>query len=140
MIGRSDRLYGQFLRFVIVGGVATILDAIAYRIILSAAPMGIAKAIGYLVGMTFSISCNYRWSFGYTGPGRANIVARCVLLYASALVLNVVTNHLVAAVLPAGPLTLPAAFVAAVGVCTIYNFAGMRFWIFRRPNVSSPIA
>ncbi|MDG2535762.1 GtrA family protein [Sphingomonas sp. HITSZ_GF] len=126
----TDKLHAQFIRFVAVGVMSTVFDGIAYRIALTALPVGGSKAIGYLVGTSFSILCNYRWNFGYAGPDRAGVILRCVALYATALVLNVAVNQAALAVLPASAFSFTLAFLIAVGVCTIYNFAGMRFWIF----------
>jgi len=126
-----ERIHGQFMRFVLIGVASTVLDALAYRLALEAASTDVAKAIGYLVGMTFSITCNYRWTFGYAGPGRTGVVVRCVLIYAAALLLNVASNRLALAVLPDWPATMSAAFVFAVGVCTVFNFTAMRLWAFR---------
>ena len=134
---------GQFIRFVGIGVGSTFLDALTYHFALAAMPIGAAKALGYVVGATFSIACNYRLTFGHAGPGRNRIIAQCVLLYVSAIGLNVLVNRAAlmvgGAVLPVGRVTLVAAFLAAVGVCTIYNFSVMRFWIFRaRPTMPPP--
>lgn len=142
---RRDRLHGQFLRFVLVGGLSTVLDGLTYRMLLLADfDTNTAKALGYLVGMTCSILCNYRWTFGHGTGNRTGVIVRCVLLYATALVVNVAANHVALALLPIVGLTAKAAailaFLFAVGVSTVYNFAGMRFWIFRKDAPPVPIA
>lgn len=135
IFGRGDRLGSQFLRFVLVGVLSTIIDGFAYRLLLPGATVEVAKAAGYLAGMTCSILCNYRWTFAYTGPNRGSIVLRCIVLYLSALVVNVTANRGALAILPPGSFLTLAAFLFAVGTTTIYNFIGMRL-IFRHAAVS----
>ncbi|WP_198355455.1 GtrA family protein [Sphingomonas sp. MA1305] len=133
-----DAVHHQFGRFVGVGLLSTLLDGIVYHLALLTVVTPVAKAAGYLVGTACSIACNYRWTFGYAGPDGRNVVLRCCLLYATALILNVAANGAAMTVLKSvSPAALvhhatAIAFVFAVGVSTVYNFLGMRLWVFRR--------
>jgi len=132
---RSDT-GAQFLRFVLIGGGSTLIDFVVYSLCLLAIDVRIAKALGYLAGTTFSILVNYRWNFAYQGRDGYVVVLKCCVLYAVALMLNVAINNSALSVLGRNRLTLIAAFVLAVAVCTIFNFVGMKLWIFRRPMVA----
>lgn len=136
----SAAIHHQFARFVAIGLGSTLLDAAIYRLVLLIVSPSPAKAAGYVTGTAFSIACNYRWTFGYNGSDGQAVVVRCILLYATALVLNVAANAAAIAVLNIGALTLPIAFCFAVGVTTVYNFAGMRFWIFRKRSPDAGVA
>lgn len=108
------------------------LDAITYRLTLGAIDINLAKALGYLVGMSCSIACNYRWSFGYEGSrAAASVIARCVLVYLLALGLNVTVNRLGIISFGADQYGTAGAFLLAVAASTLFNFAGMRWWAFR---------
>lgn len=130
-----DAIHRQFFRFILVGLSSTMLDGIAYSLALSLLPTSAAKGLGYLVGMSFSILCNYRWSFGYTGDDRARVLMNCVLLYALALLLNIAVNQAGIGIFGTGPYGRITAFLLAVGASTIFNFAGMRWWVFRQRAV-----
>lgn len=122
---------GQFLRFIAVGLLSTLLDGITYRFALAAIDINLAKALGYLVGMSCSIACNYHWSFGYTGGRSTAVVAKSVLVYLLALGLNVAVNRCGILLLGTDPYGTTAAFLLAVGASTMFNFAGLRGWAFR---------
>ena len=129
---RSDT-GAQFLRFIMIGGGSTLIDFMVYSLCLLAFEIRISKALGYLAGTAFSILVNYRWNFAYQGKDGHVVILKCGLLYAVALVINVTINNAALGVLGRTKLTLLIAFVLAVGVCTIFNFVGMKLWIFRRP-------
>jgi putative flippase GtrA len=127
----------QFLRFVVIGAGSTVLDFLVYMGLLHLIDLRLAKACGYIAGTAFSIGVNYRWNFAYQGPDGLKVIAKCCLLYLLALGLNVAVNHAALTVLGRTPVTLGAAFVLAVGACTVFNFAGMKLWIFRRPRFAA---
>ena len=62
--------------------------------------------------------------------GRAR-VAGFVLLYGTTFAINVGTNALMLAVLPAMPLRVSAAWVIAQGLATVINFVMLRTVVFR---------
>ncbi len=125
-----DRLHSQFARYVVIGVISTLLDAGIYRLALPVIGIDLAKGLGYLAGMTNSVAGNHRFTFGHEWqPGT---IIRCIILYGSSLLLNVAVNRAVLTALPKGGLSLSAGFVAALCICTDYNFSGMRFWIFRK--------
>jgi putative flippase GtrA len=128
--GRSPLKYrkvsGEFLKFIAVGVLSTLLDALTYRLCLGQMTVELAKATGYLVGMSCSILCNYLWTFGKPIAGSARLFGLCLLLYLTALFWNVGINTVALAVLSGRPWAKPIAFVAALGATTVYNFVGMK--------------
>ena len=72
-----------------------------------------AKAISFICGTTTAYLLNRRFTFQSAG-GRAR-VAGFVLLYGTTFAINVGTNALMLAVLPAMPLRVSAAWVIAQG-------------------------
>ncbi|MGH3456451.1 MAG: GtrA family protein, partial [Nocardioidaceae bacterium] len=84
-------LLRQARRFVVVGGLAALLDYGSYRLLLLAdVAIDPAKAVGFVLGTTLSYLLNRSWTFG--AAGRAHVVGRFVALYATTLVVNVAVN------------------------------------------------
>jgi putative flippase GtrA len=88
-----------------------------------------AKAISFICGTTTAYLLNRRFTFQSAG-GRAR-VAGFVLLYGTTFAINVGTNALMLAVLPAMPLRVSAAWVIAQGLATVINFVMLRTVVFR---------
>lgn len=130
----SRTMQAEFVRFILIGVTSTLIDFAVYGILLQVVDIRIAKAIGYIAGMTFSIFANLHWNFRYRGKDINRVLLKSCALYITALFINVVVNNAIISMLGSSPILLLVAFTAAVGVCTIYNFAGMKFWVFRAPR------
>ena len=126
-----NAIHRQFLRFALVGLVSTLLDGVIYRLASTVLDVNIAKALGYIAGLSFSIACNYRWSFGYAGGRSASVITKCVLVYLLALCLNVAVNRVGLIAFGMDRYGTAWAFLIAVAASTLFNFAGMRGWVFK---------
>ena len=128
---RGD-LLGQVVRFGLVGAFSAVVDLGVYTLALH---LGLwvhaAKAISFVLGTTTAYLLNRRFTFDSAG-GRAR-VAGFMLLYGTTFALNVGTNALMLAVLPAAtPLRVSLAWVIAQGTATAVNFVMLRTVVFRR--------
>jgi putative flippase GtrA len=123
-------LAAQLSRFVAIGAVSALVDFGIYHGLLALGlfPSG-SKAISFICGTTTAYLLNRRFTFASAG-GRSR-VAGFVALYATTFALNVGTNALMLAVLPAMPLRTSAAWVIAQGVATVINFVMLRTVVFR---------
>jgi putative flippase GtrA len=121
----------QLHRFIVIGLSSTLLDALLYRLLLTGLPISIAKGSSYLIGMTFSIGCNYRWTFGLDGMDGSR-VTRSVIVYLLSLAMNVAVNRAGLVALGGVGHGAPVAFLLATGCSTLFNFVGLRSWAFRR--------
>lgn len=121
----------QFVRFCAIGIGSGVLDFCTYRTALYLAVATVpAKALGYIAGTSFSVLANHRWTFGgNSGPGR---IASAFGLYFISLGLNVLVNQLGLYCLGRSEMGIALAFLTAVACCTIFNFMGMKLFIFRR--------
>jgi putative flippase GtrA len=133
-------LLRQARRFVVVGGVAAVVDYGSYRLLLFL-DMAVdpAKAIGFVLGTTLSYLLNRSWTFG--AAGRAHVIGRFVALYAATLTVNVAVNAAAVRLLEdvAGRITI--AWLLAQGVASALNFLGMRYVVFTdRPDRPTPRA
>lgn len=127
-MGLSDHLRAA-PRFLLVGVIAVLIDAVVYALLSDTLEPGGAKACSYVAGALFGYVANWKFTFGERRSSWAEVAF--VATYAISLGLNVGVNALILAVVPA-PLGLPLAFLAATGVSTVWNFAGLSKVVFRR--------
>jgi putative flippase GtrA len=130
-------LVAQLTRFAAIGALSALVDFGIYHLLyaLGLFPSG-AKAISFICGTTTAYLLNRRFTFHSAG-GRAR-VAGFVLLYGTTFAINVGTNALMLAVLPAMPLRLSVAWVIAQGVATVINFVMLRTVVFRQEGPEPP--
>jgi putative flippase GtrA len=124
-------LVAQLSRFVVIGVLSAGVDFGIYHALLGLGlfPSG-AKAVSFICGTTTAYLLNRRFTFASPvgGGGRALGFAA---LYGTTFVLNVGTNALMLAVLPAMPLRTSVAWVIAQGVATVINFVMLRTVVFK---------
>ncbi|MGH3697336.1 MAG: GtrA family protein [Pseudonocardiaceae bacterium] len=131
------RLSTQLTRFVLVGGVAFVVDLSTYQLLLTIGLwVHLAKALAFVAGTTTAYLINRRWTFRGRG-GRAEY-ASIVALYGITFVVQVGMNALVLALLPPFHGEFTWAFVVAQGVATAINFTVQRTVIFRPRSVTNP--
>ena len=123
-------LAAQLTRFVAIGVLSAVVDFGIYHALYA---MGLfpsaAKAISFICGTTTAYLLNRRFTFQSAGGGAR--MAGFVLLYGTTFAINVGTNALMLAVLPAMPLRVSAAWVIAQGLATVINFVMLRTVVFR---------
>jgi len=133
----TDRtaLRRQIFRFVVVGIIATLVDAGLYFIEIRALsmPYDVSKAISFLCGTTVSFLLNRAWTFE-ASPSDHRATRRFLVLYGVTFLLNVAVNRLVLwSMLPTGlslDIVEPTAVVLATACSTIANFIGQKLWVF----------
>lgn len=131
----------QLFRFVVVGVIATCVDAGLYfaEIRLLGMDYDVSKAISFLFGTTVSFLLNRAWTFEASNADHT-ATRRFLVLYAVTFLLNVAVNRLVLwTLLPTGlskDLVEPTAVVVATACSTITNFIGQKLWVFA--GVSPP--
>lgn len=120
----------QLTRFVLVGGVAAIVDYGCYQALLAFGLwVHLAKALSFVAGTSTAYLINRRWTFQARGGGAQ--FASVMALYGTTFVVQVGMNAAMLALLPpmTGEITL--AFVIAQGTATSINFVVQRTVIFR---------
>jgi putative flippase GtrA len=125
------RLSTQLTRFVLVGGVAAMVDYTSYQgLLVIGLWVHLAKALGFIAGTTTAYLINRRWTFQGQG-GRTQFVS-VMVLYGITFTVQVGMNAVMLELLPPmrGEITL--AFVVAQGIATCINFIVQRTVIFRR--------
>lgn len=122
----------ELVIFLIVGALTVLVDFVTYRGLIELQLMGVnmAKATGFLIGTLFAYFANRFWTFGHNShvPGSA---LRFVVLYATTLGANVLTNALALKLLSDMASAFQLAFLIATGVSACLNFLGMKLFVFK---------
>ena len=139
----SDALFGQMLRFGMVGCLNTLLDLLALNVLLWLWPthnvgmLLIDNSIAYSFGAVNSFLFNKYWTFRC--PGRAGW--REVLRFALTTLAGVICNNLLLwlmsnllhPVFLSAFLWANASKLIAIGGTVLISYLGMRLWVFVRP-------
>lgn len=124
-------LVAQLSRFVVIGVLSAGVDFGIYHALLALGTWpSAAKAVSFIFGTTTAYLLNRRFTFASAGGGKGRL-AGFVALYGTTFALNVGTNALMLAVLPAMPLRTSLAWVIAQAVATVINFVMLRTVVFR---------
>jgi NDP-sugar pyrophosphorylase family protein/putative flippase GtrA len=123
---------GELLRFLPVGGLAVLIDFIAYNLLtlLDMAPTP-AKAGSFVAGAVFAFYGNRRFTFRRGANGGRGVAAFCAV-YAIALLLNLAVNRGVLTLLAPSTLALQLGWFAATACSAAFNFIGMKLLVFRK--------
>lgn len=118
---------GQFLGFVLAGGVATILNYSLFLILYeSGVYYSLASAVGYVSGIALSFAINLRFVFRTRQP-RSGLFGRYTVAYLIALIAQVgLLEVLVRSGFPA-----EIANALAIAIVLLANFLVIRRWVFR---------
>lgn len=128
--GASGRLSTQLTRFVLVGGVAFVVDLGSYQALLAIGLwVHLAKALAFIAGTSTAYLINRRWTF--QGKGGGAEYASIVALYGITFAVQVGTNAVMLALLPPFYGEFTCAFIVAQGLATVINFIVQRTVIFR---------
>src|SRR4051812_3905493 len=140
---------GQAVRFLFVGGLATVVDVGLFNVlhVLAGADPIAAKGVSTLAGAVVAFIGNRQWAFAarQSLPVRRQVL-RYVLVNLAALGLALVPIPLTRDVLGLDGVVAMnvAANVVGLGMATVFRFAGYRRWVFvperRRDHAVRPIA
>lgn len=124
----KDKLL-RLIRFGVVGGSATALDACVYAVLLNVLPLNVSKLLSMLVSCTYSYILQKRWTFRDTGKEKSK-----VLLFALAQVANIAVNVKVNELAFEWLDNKAYAFVIATGAATIVNYCLQRWVVFQKTD------
>jgi putative flippase GtrA len=124
------RLSTQLTRFVMVGGLAALVDYGSYQTLLALGLwVHLAKALSFVAGTSTAYAINRRWTF--QGRGGGTQFASVMALYGVTFVAQVGMNAAMLALLPPMRGEITVAFVVAQGIAASINFIVQRSVIFR---------
>jgi putative flippase GtrA len=118
--------------FLGVGISAVLIDYGVYFSLLSLAQgsVDIAKALGFLSGAVFAYWANRKFTFQHEVDNRHSLWRFC-LVYALSLFGNIALNNLSLGLLADLAYGFIMSFVIATGFSAVFNYLGMKFFVFR---------
>lgn len=124
----------ELLLFVVNGLVSvTIAYCVYHRLVASGLPIELASGIAYLTGMVYGFFANKHFTFRDQGKESPTAkIGRYVLLHMGTLLVNVVVNSFMLGLLRGLSFDMLIAFALAIGISTVLNFIGMKYWVFKR--------
>lgn len=128
----------SLLRFIVVGGINTLVDIGTFFILFYGFDIGLVPAniIAFMVAVSNSYALNRYWSFAHLQSNKHSVIEYLQFVFVSILTLGLSTSILVYGQnhLPVGYLK----FIAA-GITPIFNYLLYRFLVFT-PRVGGKIA
>ncbi|MGY5884845.1 GtrA family protein [Modestobacter lacusdianchii] len=126
----SSDLWGQLIRFVVVGLFSAVVDLAVYSLALH---LGLwvhaARALSFVCGTSTAYALNRRWAFRVEGS--RNRALGFTLLYSTTFFVILGVNALALAVLPDRWWTITLAWALSQGFGTMVNFVMLRTVVFR---------
>ena len=123
----------ELLLFVANGLVSvTIAYGVYHRLVALGLPIELASGTAYLAGMVYGFFANKHLTFRDQGKDSPTAkIGRYVVLHMGTLLVNVVVNSFMLGVLRGLSFGMFTAFVLAIGISTVVNFIGMKYWVFK---------
>ena len=120
----------QFLKFVTIGVVTTIVNYTIFYILYSFLSVYyvISSAVGFMTGVLMSYRLNKRWTFNIQTKSFV-YVYKYYFVYACSLILSLFFLDYLVRILEIIP---EIANILTIGLSTCTNFAGTKFWVFKK--------
>lgn len=129
----KERRIREIFHFIIVGGSATILDYILYRIVLKEfAFIIVRKGISTICAVTYSFFINKNWTFMYGEQINIDLIIKYIVSQALNLCVNIMVNYIV--FIRFNEVNL--AFVMATGCGMVANFTLQKLWVFKEKEIN----
>lgn len=139
----------QFIKFVLIGVLAVLVDLGCYYILLSVYPEYVgsfftneilAKSSSFVCGSIVTYQLNKYWTWKQKNRSNKRFV-KFFFLYIISLLINVSVNSSALYLLfnestfQSLPRKYFIAFILATGVSAIFNFFGQKWWVFRLKKI-----
>ncbi|MEO9258528.1 MAG: GtrA family protein [Crocinitomicaceae bacterium] len=140
----------QFIKFVLIGMLAVLVDLACYYFFLSIFPEKfgtfftnemISKSCSFVCGSFVTYNLNKYWTWKQTNKSHKRFV-KFFSLYLISLLINVSVNSgmlyllLNVSSFEVIPAKYLVAFVMATGISALFNFFGQKWWIFKSEPIS----
>ena len=130
-------IHKEILKFITVGVINTMLDAVAYlfftRVLFEAPPVA-AKFFSFLVGIISPLFLNRYWTFGVRTPLRFIEVGRFYAIVSLSLGVNVGAMHVLVNAVHIHDL-IALAFTTVFTFA--FNFTLSKFWVFQKARAGA---
>ena len=116
------------LRFIVIGGISTLIDFGIYWICSKVCDISIAKFVSMLIASVLSYILNKLWTFEDTKKTNLVSLVKYYITFGVNMGINISINRWI--FICSGNKFI--AFVVATGCAMIVNFLLQNFWVFRK--------
>jgi len=122
------------IRFFLINGIIAVLIAyLVYRaLILIGLDINFSSMISYFAGMFYGYFANKQLTFKNVDNISITNITKYLVLHFCTLVIYVYLNSYLVLLLKEYSFNLLIAFSLTIGLTTILNFLGLRFWVFKK--------
>lgn len=119
--------YKSIFRFIVIGGLTTLIDFIIYWFISKCLNVTISKVISMLLASIFSFYFNKVWTFSNADSKKIKYLWKYYVTFSLNVLINTTVNTTV--FYHTGEKVI--AFVIATGVATTFNYLMQKLWVFK---------
>jgi len=122
------------IRFFLINGIIAVLIAyLVYRaLILIGLDINFSSMVSYFAGMFYGYFANKQLTFKNVDNISITNITKYLVLHFCTLVIYVYLNSYLVLLLKEYSFNLLIAFSLTIGLTTILNFLGLRFWVFKK--------
>ena len=121
----------QLKYFLIIGLITVLIDYVTYRgLFFFISNVIIAKSFGFAFGTIFSFIANKNITFNNKNNYQ-NHLSKFIFLYFSSMMINIFINSRLLELFTNSNFKLQISFILATIISAIFNFAGMKFLVFK---------
>ena len=122
------------IRFFLINGIIAVLIAyLVYRaLILIGLDINFSSMVSYFAGMFYGYFSNKQLTFKNFDNISITNITKYLVLHFCTLVIYVYLNSYLVLLLKEYSFNLLIAFSLTIGLTTILNFLGLRFWVFKK--------
>ena len=124
---KKNKLEYQILMFIVIGGLATIIDFIIYNYLLAFISINFSKLISMLVSSLFSYFMNKIFTFNKGKNYNSKYLIKFYIIFLLSLLTNIFVNYYAYKWTSIKIL----AFILATLFGMIVNFIGQKFYVFK---------
>jgi len=120
----------QFVKFVLVGSISTVINYGFFFLLYSTLSLNyiIAAAIGYVIGLLVGFIINKSWTFQAQDKSR-NFIFDYLIIYILSLLIGILFIRFLVEELKIMP---EIANILVIGLITLTNFIGVKFFVFKK--------
>jgi len=125
------RTHNQFIKFVIVGILSTIINYACFYIFLEFLSVYylVASSIGFISGVFIGYKLNKSWTFSVKESFSKRDVAKYYVVYIISLILSLIFLKITVDFIG---INSKIANIIAIGITTCTNFIGTKFLVFKK--------
>jgi len=125
---KRHQIYTQLPRFLIIGGISTIISYSAFLICLHPFKIHyiLASMIGFIAGIAFSYPCNARWTF--KSQYSTKRINHYLAVYLCSLLISLIFLKITVDFIGIAP---EIAYIICIIITTVINFLGTKFFVFK---------